>query len=71
MCTGLICPLRHGSVSMPLNGGGTGGGPPLTTEGVLRFLPNHSPTPTPIPSAVDPHTVERAWILASMWSVPL
>ena len=25
----------------------------------------------PIPSAVDPHTVERAWFLASRWSAPL
>lgn len=27
--------------------------------------------PAPIPSAVDPHTVERAWALASKWSAPL
>ena len=24
-----------------------------------------------IPSAVDPHTVERAWSVASRWSAPL
>jgi hypothetical protein len=28
-------------------------------------------TPLPIPSAVDPHTVERAWFMASRWSAPL
>jgi hypothetical protein len=28
-------------------------------------------TPAPIPSAVDPHTVERAWFMASRWSAPL
>ena len=28
-------------------------------------------TSAPIPSAVDPHTVERAWFLASRWSAPL
>lgn len=27
--------------------------------------------PAPIPSAVDPHTVERAWFRASRWSAPL
>lgn len=32
---------------------------------------NPSPTPAPIPSAVDPHTVERAWFRASRWSAPL
>ncbi|MDQ0716507.1 hypothetical protein QFZ55_005959 [Streptomyces luteogriseus] len=34
-------------------------------------LPSPHPTPAPIPSAVDPHTVERAWSLASRWSAPL
>lgn len=29
------------------------------------------PTPAPIPSAFDPHTVERAWFRASRWSAPL
>jgi hypothetical protein len=28
-------------------------------------------TSAPIPSAVDPHTVERAWFRASRWSAPL
>jgi hypothetical protein len=28
-------------------------------------------TSAPIPSAVDPHTVERAWFMASRWSAPL
>src|SRR4051794_20821353 len=28
-------------------------------------------SPAPIPSAVDPHTVERAWLLASRWSALL
>lgn len=39
-----------------------------------RLRPTHtSPplTPAPIPSAVDPHTVERAWFMASRWSAPL
>lgn len=31
----------------------------------------HHSTPAPIPSAVDPHTVERAWPLVSRWSAPL
>ena len=34
-------------------------------------LPEPQLTPAPIPSAVDPHTVERAWFLASRWSAPL
>jgi hypothetical protein len=42
---------------------------------VDRFAPsNHrNPplAPAPIPSAVDPHTVERAWFRASRWSAPL
>lgn len=28
-------------------------------------------TPAPIPSAFDPHTVERSWFRASRWSAPL
>ncbi|MEU0586265.1 hypothetical protein ABZ337_21710, partial [Streptomyces sp. NPDC006132] len=27
--------------------------------------------PAPIPYAVDPHTVEQAWFMASRWSAPL
>jgi hypothetical protein len=33
--------------------------------------PRPTTYPTPIPSAVDPHTVERAWFMASRWSAPL
>lgn len=32
---------------------------------------NPPPSPASIPSAVDPHTVERAWFMASRWSAPL
>src|SRR5262245_63921983 len=44
--------------------------PPCTLRELSTFL---SPTlsPAPIPSAVDPHTVERAWFMASRWSAPL
>ncbi|KAF2778914.1 hypothetical protein STPH1_3576 [Streptomyces sp. OM5714] len=33
--------------------------------------PQPTTSPAPIPSAVDPHTVERAWFRASRWSAPL
>lgn len=35
-----------------------------------KLPPYPPPTPAPIPSAVDPHTVERAWFRASRWSAP-
>lgn len=35
-----------------------------------RFAATTLP-PASIPSAVDPHTVERAWFMASRWSAPL
>lgn len=35
----------------------------------MEISPPHSSAP--IPYAVDPHTVERAWFLASRWSAPL
>lgn len=38
---------------------------------VLHSHPNSRLTPAPIPSAVDPHAVERAWSMASRWSAPL
>jgi hypothetical protein len=28
-------------------------------------------SPAPIPSAFDPHVVERSWFRASRWSAPL
>jgi len=37
----------------------------------LRLPLNPLIAPAPVPSAVDPHTVERAWFLASRWSAPL
>ncbi|CAM5726784.1 hypothetical protein STENM223S_07037 [Streptomyces tendae] len=43
----------------------------LMTASGLHPLLVPPPSPTPIPSAVDPHTVERAWPLASRWSAPL
>ncbi len=41
--------------------------------GPLTPGPEYPPQPplAPIPSAVDPHTVERAWFMASRWSAPL
>ncbi len=36
----------------------------------LLFL-NPTLSLAPIPYALDPHTVERAWVLASRWSAPL
>lgn len=44
---------------------------PETTSATSFPQPSPPLTPAPIPSAVDPHTVERAWFMASRWSAPL
>lgn len=50
-----------------------GGGAVLVSSLASTCQPSHShhSPPAPIPSAVDPRTVERAWPLASRWSAPL
>jgi hypothetical protein len=43
----------------------------LQTSEIRHGLWSNTSHPAPIPSAVDPHTVERAWFRASRWSAPL
>jgi len=40
-------------------------------RGTFRATAQPPLSPAPLPSAVDPHTVERAWFPASRWSAPL
>lgn len=42
-------------------------------QGLIAARPTgtHPLSPASIPYAVDPHTVERAWFMASRWSAPL